>query len=71
MPPFTNKWLWISVTVSLLLQVGISYTSFGNTAFGTVALGLGPWMLLLAGLLVGFFTTVLASRWVVRRFGPL
>ena len=71
MPPFTNKWLWISVTVSLLLQVGIIYTSFGNAAFGTVALGLGPWILLLAGLLVGFFTTVLASRWVVHRFGPL
>ena len=71
MPPFTNKWLWISVTVSLLLQVGIIYTSFGNIAFGTVALGLGPWVILLAGLVVGFITTVLASRWVVRRFGPL
>ena len=71
MPPFTNKWLWISVTVSLLLQVGIIYTSFGNTAFGTVALGFGPWILLLAGLVVGFFTTVAASRWVVRRFGAL
>ena len=71
MPPFTNKWLWISVTVSLLLQIGIIYTSFGNTAFGTVALGSGPWLLLLAGLVVGFFTTVLASRWVVRRFGAL
>ncbi len=71
MPPFTNKWLWISVTVSLLLQIGIIYTSFGNTAFGTVPLGSGPWILLLAGLVVGFFATVLASRWVVRRFGAL
>lgn len=71
MPPFTNKWLWISVTVSLLLQVGIIYTGFGNAAFGTVALGPGPWAVLLAGLVVGFGATVLAGNWVVRRFGPL
>ena len=71
MPPFTNKWLWISVTVSLLLQVGIIYTTFGKAAFGTVALGLGPWLILLGGLVVGFGATLLAGNWVVRRFGPL
>ena len=71
MPPFTNRWLWVAVCLSLLLQVAIVYTPVGSGAFGTVALGWEQWGLLTAGLVVGFIATVVVGKLVVRRFGPL
>jgi Ca2+-transporting ATPase len=37
---FTNKWLWGSLGLSLVLQLVVIYVPFLNTAFGTVPL---PW----------------------------
>ena len=71
MPICTNKWLWAAVSVSLLLQIVIVYTPIGSTAFGTVALGLEQWSVLLAGLGVGFAAAIVIGKGVVRRFGSL
>ncbi|MYB84473.1 MAG: cation-transporting P-type ATPase [Chloroflexi bacterium] len=71
MPIWTNRWLWASVSVSLLMQAVILYTPIGSAAFGTVPLGLEQWGILLAGLLVGFAATTVTGKLVVRRFGPL
>lgn len=71
MPICTNRWLWASVSVSLLMQAVILYTPIGSAAFGTVPLGLEQWGILLAGLLVGFAATTVTGKLVVRRFGPL
>ena len=71
MPLLTNRWLWAAVAVSFLLQVGIVYTPIGSSAFGTVALGLEQWGVLIAGLAVGFVATSVAGNVVVRRSGPL
>ena len=71
MPLLRNKWLWAAVSVSLLLPVVIVYTPFGCAAFGTVALGLEQWGILLVGLAVGFVAAILVGKLVVREFGPL
>ena len=71
MPPLTNRWLWVAVSLSLMLQLVIVYAPVGNKAFGTVALGLEQWGVLIAGLAVGFIATIGAGKLVVRRFGPL
>ena len=67
----TNRWLWAAVCLSLLLQLAIVYTPIGSRAFGTVALGLEQWGVLIAGLVVGFVATIFVGKLVVRRFGPL
>ena len=71
MPVHTNRWLWVAVSVSLLLQVLIIYTPIGRTAFGAVALGFEQWGVLLAGLVVGFAAAILTGRLVARHLGPL
>ena len=67
MPLFNNRWPVVSVLVSLGLQVAIIYTPVGRLLFGTVALGLGPWFILLGGLAVGFIAAVSVTPLVVRR----
>jgi Ca2+-transporting ATPase len=42
---FANRWLWVALGVSVVLQVVVVYTPFLQRAFGTVALSLGDWML--------------------------
>ena len=71
MPIHTNRWLWVAVSVSLLLQVLIIYTPVGRMAFGAVTLGLEPWGILLAGLVAGFAAAILTGRLVARHLGPL
>lgn len=70
-PLLANRWLWAAVGLSLALQVLIVYTPIGSVAFGTVALGLGEWGVLIAGNAIGFLATFVVGRFVVRRFGPL
>ncbi|HEX5366219.1 MAG TPA: cation-translocating P-type ATPase [Acidimicrobiales bacterium] len=38
-----NRWLWLAVGVSLLLQVAVVHTPVLNDAFGTTALDVGQW----------------------------
>ena len=41
---FSNKWLWGAIALSAVLQLGVIYIPFLNTAFGTVPLSAGAWV---------------------------
>jgi magnesium-transporting ATPase (P-type) len=45
---FANRWLWLAVGLSLLLQVAVVHLPFLNEAFGTSALDLGQWLFAVA-----------------------
>ena len=42
---FSNPWLWIAITLLLLLQVAVVNLDFLNIAFGTVPLAFDQWLL--------------------------
>ncbi|MCW5882189.1 MAG: cation transporting ATPase C-terminal domain-containing protein, partial [Anaerolineae bacterium] len=42
---FANKWIWIAVGVSILLQVAVIYVPFLQTAFSTVPLTGADWLI--------------------------
>ncbi|PTR16162.1 calcium-translocating P-type ATPase/potassium/sodium efflux P-type ATPase,TIGR01523 [Nitrosospira sp. Nsp2] len=42
---FSNKWLWASIGLSILLQIAVVYLPFLQKAFSTVSLNLDDWML--------------------------
>jgi magnesium-transporting ATPase (P-type) len=68
---FTNRWLWLAIALSVLLQVAVVELPFMNDAFSTTPLSLGEW-----GICVGLASLVLcadelrklAARW--RRSRP-
>jgi P-type Ca2+ transporter type 2C len=41
---FSNKWLWGSIVLSLVLQIAVIYTPFLQLAFSTVSLTAGDWL---------------------------
>jgi len=45
---FSNKWLWVAVASSVVLQLAVIYAPFLQGAFGTVALGALDWVKVLA-----------------------
>jgi Ca2+-transporting ATPase len=42
---FSNKWLWASIGLSILLQIAVVYVPFLQKAFSTVGLSIDDWML--------------------------
>lgn len=46
--PFSNRWLWAAVLLSLALQIAVVYVPFLQMAFSTVALSPGDWLRCLA-----------------------
>lgn len=45
---FTNRWLWASVALGLVLQVAVVHVPFMQVAFGTAALDLQHWLIAIA-----------------------
>jgi Ca2+-transporting ATPase len=41
---FTNRWLWLSIALSVVLQCVVLYIPAMQRAFGTVAIGVGDWV---------------------------
>ena len=41
---FTNRWLWLAMAGSVLLQIAVVYVPFLQRAFGTSSLGLRDWL---------------------------
>jgi Ca2+-transporting ATPase len=41
--PFTNRWLWIALAISIALQLLVVYVPMLQRAFGTVSLSAGDW----------------------------
>jgi P-type Ca2+ transporter type 2C len=67
--PFVNRWLWGAVALSASLQVAVVSLPFLNTAFGTVPLATGDWLLCFAmGSLVLWYSEV--RKWVNRLRAP-
>ncbi|MGY6249332.1 cation-translocating P-type ATPase [Bosea thiooxidans] len=46
--PFRNRWLWLSVALSLMLHAGAIYMPFLQKAFSTVSLSISDWLLCIA-----------------------
>lgn len=60
---FSNKFLFLAVIASVLLQLGVIYLPFLQEIFRTTALGVFDWVLIL---LVA--STILVSDWLAERF---
>ncbi|MGB8346890.1 MAG: HAD-IC family P-type ATPase, partial [Ktedonobacteraceae bacterium] len=61
----TNKWVWLAILLSLLLQVAVVYLPLLESAFSTVPLGITDWLLCLgvaSMVLWGRELTKLATR---------
>ena len=58
---FANKWLWLAIALSVLLQIAVIYTPFLQTAFSTVALSATDW-----AICIGVGSTVLWLREIVK-----
>ena len=65
---FTNKVVWLTVGILLLLQSAFIYLPFMNTAFGTTPLALQHWLLPLA-VGIGVFLVIEGEKWVWQRVG--
>jgi Ca2+-transporting ATPase len=60
----TNKWLWLAVGLSAVLQLAVVYVPFLQKAFSTVPLAAGDWLLCAA-----VASSVLWLREVSKRLG--
>jgi Ca2+-transporting ATPase len=41
---FTNRWLWLAIALSVVLQILVVHTPFLQRAFGTISLSPGDWI---------------------------
>ena len=46
---FSNKWLWIAILSSILLQIAVIYVPYMDRVFKTVPLNINDWILILGG----------------------
>jgi Ca2+-transporting ATPase len=46
--PFSNRWIWLAIGLSLLLQLAVVYVPFLQAAFSTTPLSLTDWLICLA-----------------------
>lgn len=60
---FINKWIWVAIFVSALLQVAVIYMPFLQTAFSTVPLSAADWLVA-----IGVASSVLWLRELVKLF---
>jgi Ca2+-transporting ATPase len=58
---FNNKWIWVAVLFSALLQAAVVYVPFLQRAFSTVPLSLSDWLVC-----IGVASTVLWLRELVK-----
>jgi P-type Ca2+ transporter type 2C len=64
--PFANRWLNLAILWELLLLAGVVYLPFMHKAFGTFALPLSVWPVLL-GVAITIIPVLEAAKWVIRR----
>ncbi|GAB4426451.1 MAG: cation-translocating P-type ATPase [Chloroflexi bacterium OHK40] len=65
---FSNRWLWLAVALSLLLQVAVVYTPVLQQAFRTTALAPGDW-LVCAAVASSVLWLVELRKWFARYAG--
>lgn len=66
---FSNKWLWASVLLGVVLQVLVVEVPLLQVAFGTASLDVGHWLVVAAAslVIVVYEEAVKAVKWLVRR----
>jgi P-type Ca2+ transporter type 2C len=67
---WSNRMLVVAVAASLTLQMLIVYTPVAG-AFDAAPLGVGPLVVLLGGLVIGYLVAAWVAAVVARRFGPI
>ena len=63
---FANRWLVMALSISMMLQLIILYTSL-NIIFKVVPLGLHEWGIILGGMFLNLIAGILISRFVINR----
>jgi Ca2+-transporting ATPase len=64
--PFANRWLNLAIVWELILLAGVVYLPFLHKPFGTFALPLSDWPVLL-GVAVTIIPVLEAGKWAIRR----
>ena len=64
---WSNKWLLGSLFISVLLQITIIYTPLNNY-FHIVPLTLTSWIILVSGVVLGYFAAILITKIILKRF---
>ena len=63
---FTNRAVWIAISVLFLLQLGFVYLPFMNSAFGATPLALRHWLIPLAIGVAIFLIMEMEKRWLAK-----
>ncbi|MDN5203914.1 calcium-translocating P-type ATPase, PMCA-type [Fulvivirgaceae bacterium BMA10] len=64
---FDNRWLVAGLVASVLLQMAIVYSPL-NQYFKLVPLSSSEWIILIAGVFIGYFLAILITRLVLKKF---
>jgi cation-transporting ATPase F len=64
---FSNRWLWVGVAGTLLLQVALTHVPALNTVFRTAPLGADEWLRVLGAGVIAMLV-VEAWKWGMRQF---
>jgi Ca2+-transporting ATPase len=70
MNPFSNKWLLFGIMASVGIQILVIYTPILQRFFGTVALGLNDWLIILGVSIFGFILMEISKLFVKERYIP-
>ncbi len=68
--PFSNKVLFFAICLSVILQCFVIYLPFFQNIFGTVALSLSEWMLIIIVSSVGFIGMELSKFFLHKKITP-
>ena len=63
---FGSRPVWIAIALVMLLQLAWTYLPFMQVIFGSAALGVGHWLMIVAASMV-LFLIVELEKWVLRR----
>jgi Ca2+-transporting ATPase len=66
--PFSNKWIWAAIGISVALQLAVVYIPFLQVAFETAPLSVADWLVCLAVSSMVLWPIEIL-KWVVRRRG--
>lgn len=64
---FSNMWIWVGVTTTVILQLVLTYVPFMNEVFGTAPLPIDAWWPVVA-LGVAIYAVIGSMKWLDNRF---
>jgi Ca2+-transporting ATPase len=63
---FSNPWIWVGITIMLVLQLAFTYLPFMNQLFSSAPIALGAWARILGVTLAGYLL-IEAEKWIRRQ----